>query len=176
MSTIYDKKVKKTPENPTGIEHIDPYLMDLSKVQTDGGEVYFKVTEEGSLTQGDGTVLEGFVVIGVVIVVGYLLGRSGVLGPTAVDVLSRLAFFVASPALLFVTLAGADVHAVFSEALLVTAVSSSVACLLYVPVGLLRNAPKARRPRSPIPSNTSCARRIRSSAASKSLIRSMLPL
>jgi Ni/Fe-hydrogenase subunit HybB-like protein len=60
-----------------------------------------------------------------VIVVAYLLGRSDVLGPAAVQVLSRLAFFVASPALLFATLAHADVGAVFSEALLVTAVTSS---------------------------------------------------
>jgi len=86
-------------------------------------------------------VIEGFVVIGLVIVVGYLLGRSGALGPAAVDVLSRVAFFVASPALLFVTLAHADVGAVFSEALVVTAVSSSVACLLYLPVGVLRGRP-----------------------------------
>ena len=73
--------------------------------------------------------------------VGYLLARSGVLGPAAVQVLSRVAFFVASPALLFVTLAHADVGAVFSDALVVTAVSSSVACLLYLPVGLLRRRP-----------------------------------
>ena len=86
-------------------------------------------------------VVDGFVVIGIVIVVGYLLGRSGLLGPASVEVLSRLAFFVASPALLFVTLAQADVRAVFSEALVVTAVSSSVACLLYLPVGLLRHRP-----------------------------------
>ena len=86
-------------------------------------------------------VVEGFVVIGIVIVVGYLLGRSGVLGPAAVHVLSRVAFFVTSPALLFVTLAHADVAAVFSEALLVTAVTSSVACLLYLPVGMLRRRP-----------------------------------
>jgi predicted permease len=59
----------------------------------------------------------------------------------AVEVLSRLVFFIASPALLFVTLAHADVGAVFSEALVVTAVSSSVACLLYRPVGLLRHRP-----------------------------------
>lgn len=88
-----------------------------------------------------GGVVEGFVVIGVVVVVGYLVGRSGVLGPGAVEVLSRVAFFVASPALLFVTLAAADVGAVFSEALVVTAVTSSLACLLYLPVGLLRRRP-----------------------------------
>jgi predicted permease len=86
-------------------------------------------------------VVQGFVVIGIVIVVGYLLARTGALGPKAVEVLSRLAFFVASPALLFVTLAHADIHAVFSEALVVTALSSSVACLLYLPVGLLRHRP-----------------------------------
>ena len=86
-------------------------------------------------------VVEGFVVIGVVIVVGYLLGRSGVLGPAAIEVLSRVAFFIASPALLFVTLAHADIRAVFSEGLVVTAVSSTLACLLYLPVGLLRRRP-----------------------------------
>ena len=100
------------------------------------------------MREGDGRgggfvngVLEGFVVIGIVIVVGYLLGRSGVLGPAAVKVLSRLAFFVASPALLFVTLAHADVGAVFSEALVVTAVTSTVVCLLYLPVGVLGHRP-----------------------------------
>jgi predicted permease len=40
-----------------------------------------------------------------------------------------------------VTLAHADVRAVFSEPLIVTAVSSSVACLLYLPVGVLRRRP-----------------------------------
>ena len=86
-------------------------------------------------------VVDGFVVIGIVIVVGYLLGRSDVLGAGAIDVLSRVAFFVASPALLFVTLAHTDVHAVFSAPLVVTAVSSSLACLLYLPVGVLRRRP-----------------------------------
>ncbi|MHA6796551.1 AEC family transporter [Pseudonocardia bannensis] len=86
-------------------------------------------------------VVEGFLVIGVVIGVGYVIGRSGTLGASATEVLSRTAFFVATPALLFVTLAGADVPAVFSEALVVTAVTSSLACLLYVPIGVLRRRP-----------------------------------
>lgn len=88
-------------------------------------------------------VIDGFAVIGVVVAVGYLVGRAGVLGPAATQVLSRAAFFVASPALLFVTLARADVAAVFSEALVVTAVTSVLACLLYVPVGLLLRRPAA---------------------------------
>ncbi|ASO20333.1 hypothetical protein FHR81_004442 [Actinoalloteichus hoggarensis] len=86
-------------------------------------------------------VIEGFFVIGAVILVGYLVGRTGVLGPSATQVLSRTAFFVATPALLFVTLAHADVGAVLSSALLVTGVTSSLACLLYIPVGMLRRRP-----------------------------------
>jgi predicted permease len=42
-------------------------------------------------------VVNGFVVIGIVIVAGYFLARSGAAGPAAVEVLSRLAFFVAVP-------------------------------------------------------------------------------
>ncbi|GAA1842746.1 AEC family transporter [Pseudonocardia ailaonensis] len=86
-------------------------------------------------------ILEGFLVIGVVIAVGYGVGWSGVLGPSAVQVLSRASFFVASPSLLFVTLAHADVRTVFSAGLVVTAVTSSLACLLYVPMGVLRRRP-----------------------------------
>ena len=86
-------------------------------------------------------VLEGFLVIGVVIAVGYVVGRAGALGPAATQVLSRTAFFVASPALLFVTLAHADVSAVLSANLVVTAVTSTLACLLYVPIGMLRRRP-----------------------------------
>ena len=44
-------------------------------------------------------VLEGFAVIGVVIAVGYLLGRFDLLGPGARLVLNRFVFFVAAPAL-----------------------------------------------------------------------------
>lgn len=86
-------------------------------------------------------IVEGFLALGVVIAAGYVVGRFGVLGPSATQVLSRTAFFVASPALLFVTVSRADVAAVLSGDLVVTAVTSSLACLLYVPVGLLRGRP-----------------------------------
>ncbi|GAA2785832.1 AEC family transporter [Saccharopolyspora taberi] len=88
-------------------------------------------------------VLEGFLVISVVVAVGYAAGRAGVLGPSATQVLSRAAFFIATPALLFVTLLRADIGAVISSQLVVTAVTSSLACLLYVPAGLLRRRPAA---------------------------------
>lgn len=83
-------------------------------------------------------VLEGFLVIGFVVAVGYVLGRTGALGGSAMQVLSRTAFFVGSPALLFGTLARTDVGSVFSTALLVTGVTSTLACALYLPFGLMR--------------------------------------
>ncbi|AEA23290.1 AEC family transporter [Pseudonocardia benzenivorans] len=92
----------------------------------------------------DGTVtgvLDGFLVLAVVVAVGWGIGRSGILGPSAVEVLSRAAFFVASPALLFSTISTSDVHAVFSGALLVTAVSSTAACLLYLVFAVVRRRP-----------------------------------
>ena len=69
-------------------------------------------------------VLTGFTVVWIIILVGYLIGRLGVLGANAQSVLSRLAFFVASPALLLVTLSDADLHTVFSLPLLVAAASA----------------------------------------------------
>ncbi|MFE9724818.1 AEC family transporter [Streptomyces sp. NPDC005794] len=83
-------------------------------------------------------VLTGFAVIAVVIGVGYVLGRRGHLGDDSRTVLTRLAFHVASPALLFTTLAGADLSVVFSQRLLVTAAGTAVAAALFVTVGLVR--------------------------------------
>ena len=50
-------------------------------------------------------VLEGLFTIGVVIGVGYLLARTDLLPESTPVVLSRLVFFVATPALLLQTLA-----------------------------------------------------------------------
>ena len=70
-------------------------------------------------------VLEGFSVVWLVILVGWFVGRQKVLGTNAQQVLSRLSFFVASPALLVETLARADLKTVFAEPLLVAAVSAA---------------------------------------------------
>ncbi|PWR07003.1 hypothetical protein DKT69_35830 [Micromonospora sicca] len=91
-------------------------------------------------------VLTGFAVIITVIAVGYALGRGGVLGPEAATVLSRVAFFVATPALLFETVARADVHAVLSSALVVTVASTTAVATLFVVVAKLcwhRSVPEA---------------------------------
>lgn len=69
-------------------------------------------------------VLEGFSVVWLVIFVGWFVGRRNILGENAGYVLSRLSFFVASPALLLETLARADLAVIFSAPLLVAAVSA----------------------------------------------------
>lgn len=83
-------------------------------------------------------VLSGFAVIAVVIGVGYVLGRRGTLGAQGGEVLTRLAFTVAGPALLFTTLARADLSVLFSARLLVTALSTAAVCGVFVAVGRVR--------------------------------------
>ncbi|TFV65667.1 UNVERIFIED_ORG: AEC family transporter [Bacillus sp. AZ43] len=77
-------------------------------------------------------VLGGFAALAAVIAVGWVVGRSGLLGSDAPGILSRLSFFVATPALLFLTLGRADTHDVLSFALLGTAGSAVVVALLFV--------------------------------------------
>ncbi|MFD8737763.1 AEC family transporter [Streptomyces sp. NPDC059618] len=83
-------------------------------------------------------VLSGFAVIAVVIGVGYVLGRGGHLGEHGREVLTRLAFHVASPALLFTMLARADLSVIFSARLLVTAMSTAAVAGVFVAVGAVR--------------------------------------
>ncbi|MEU0602782.1 AEC family transporter [Streptomyces sp. NPDC006393] len=84
-------------------------------------------------------VLTGFAVIAVVIGVGYLIGRRGYLGDQGREVLTKLAFHVATPALLFTTLARADLSVVFSGRLLVTAASTAAAAGVFVAFGAMRH-------------------------------------
>ena len=77
-------------------------------------------------------VLQGLTTIGVVVGVGYLLARTSLLPESTPVVLSRLVFFVATPALLLRTLAGASIHSVLSSGLAVTAIATSVAVLIFV--------------------------------------------
>ncbi|MFF1632434.1 AEC family transporter [Leifsonia sp. NPDC058248] len=74
-----------------------------------------------------GGVVVGFAIIAFVIAVGYIAARFGIGGPTAPFVLNRIAFFITNPALLFVTLAHADLHVVFSTQVVVAAVAALVA-------------------------------------------------
>jgi predicted permease len=93
-----------------------------------------------------GGVLIGFAIIAVVILTGYLIARFGVIGPEAHHVLSRLAFFVLSPALLFTVLAEADLHSLFSVQLPVAAIAAIVPMAIFLVVALVlwrRKVPEA---------------------------------
>ncbi len=83
-------------------------------------------------------VLTGFVVIGVVIAVGYLAARRGVLPPGAQLVLAQTSFRVATPALLFTTLVRADLGQIFSGTLWATSAAALVCAAAVGVVGAVR--------------------------------------
>lgn len=88
-------------------------------------------------------VFSGFFIVWAVILAGWFVGRRGVLGPQGQLVLSRFAFYVASPPLLFLTIAEADVRRILSAPLLVAAVSAVLTALVYAAAarwGLRRDA------------------------------------
>ncbi|NMD61222.1 UNVERIFIED_ORG: hypothetical protein FNL38_102387 [Nocardia globerula] len=82
-------------------------------------------------------VIAGFTVIFVVIAVGFLLGRLGTLGSQGQCVLGRLVFFVATPALLFTTLASSDLSVIFSPTLAVASATAFAVGALYVVIAKL---------------------------------------
>jgi malonate transporter and related proteins len=81
-------------------------------------------------------VLSGFALIGFVIGVGVIVGRTGVLGANAPFVLSRIVFFVLTPCLLFTVLAGASVRSLFSERLVVSALAAITVFAIFSVVAL----------------------------------------
>lgn len=87
-------------------------------------------------------VLEGFAALAVLIALGAVLAHVGFLTYASQTMLVRLAFWVASPALLLTVVADADVHAVFSSTLVATAGAVTGALVLY----LLLSRVLARRP------------------------------
>lgn len=91
-----------------------------------------------------GAVLSGFAVVWMIIAVGYLLGKFRVLGPEARVVLSRVAFFVASPCLLFVTISGSSIREVLGPQFAVAALSAFSVLAIFILLGkflLLRRRP-----------------------------------
>ena len=93
-------------------------------------------------------VLQGFLLLGILVGLGYVLGRTRVLGPGADAVLSRLAFFVATPALLFTTLRDADLASVFSTTALVSVAAPAILAVIYLLI--VRLALRRRGPESVI--------------------------
>jgi malonate transporter len=82
-------------------------------------------------------VVGAFVALVSVAVLGYVVGLTGVLRREDELVLSRLAFFVATPALLFTTVARADLHSIFSPVLLTNLASLYVVQLVFVVTALV---------------------------------------
>ncbi|GAA4623628.1 AEC family transporter [Cellulomonas oligotrophica] len=79
-----------------------------------------------------GAVLSALGTLGAVIAVGWLLGRTGTLGERAAPVLARVVFAVATPALLLVTVAHADLHLLLSRTAVVTWSSTVLVALTAV--------------------------------------------
>lgn len=88
------------------------------------------------------SVLAGFGALIAVIAVGWVTSRARVLGDGAATVLSRLSYFVATPALLLLTLAEADPGTLLSPTLVASAGSAVLCALLYI--GLARWRWRAR--------------------------------
>lgn len=82
-------------------------------------------------------VLAGFAIIGVVIAVGYLVGRLQLLGEHAPYVLSRLVFFVLTPCLLFSLLSHSDPVVLFSSRLAVSALAAITCFAIFTLIALL---------------------------------------
>lgn len=85
--------------------------------------------EEGERVEG---VLAGFATIGSIIALGALLAQLRVLDLHSQHLLSRLSFFVASPALMVTVLGRTDVTSVLSKNLVASAAGVAVSALLYV--------------------------------------------
>ncbi len=81
--------------------------------------------------------MTGFVVVGVAIIVGYVIGRIDLLGPHGRPVLARLIFFVLSPFLMFVVLSQADVSTLFSALLPVSAIAAASMFVVYALIARL---------------------------------------
>lgn len=72
------------------------------------------------------SALSGFAFIGVIVLVGWVLGRWGGLPENAEAVLGRLVYSVLTPCLLFTSVATADLGVLLSEPLIVSTVAASL--------------------------------------------------
>lgn len=81
-----------------------------------------------------GAVLTALGTMAAIVAAGWLLGRRGTLGDHAPRVLARAVFSVATPSLLFVTVAHADLHLLVSRSALVTAISTAAVAVAAVTV------------------------------------------
>ncbi|WP_024286785.1 AEC family transporter [Cellulomonas sp. KRMCY2] len=81
-----------------------------------------------------GAIVTALGTMGAIVALGWVLGRRGTLGPAGPAVLARVVFTVATPCLLLVTVARADLHLLLSRSALVTALSTSAVVLIALVV------------------------------------------
>ncbi|MDR0849513.1 MAG: AEC family transporter, partial [Propionibacteriaceae bacterium] len=81
--------------------------------------------------------LQGFFTIGVLIGVGWVLARIGLLSVDHRKMMSTLAFYVASPALMFTMLSTADLERVFARSVIASYGAILAAALIYVVVSIV---------------------------------------
>ncbi|WP_411283965.1 AEC family transporter [Lapillicoccus sp.] len=86
-------------------------------------------------------VLQGFATIGAVVGLGFLLAHWRILDISAQNLLSRLAFYVASPALLIVVMSRTRVEAIFSANLVASFASVVITVAIYLAVARWRWRP-----------------------------------
>lgn len=82
-------------------------------------------------------MLKGFFVVGVVLLVGYILGKSNALGPHATKVLSTLTFMVGLPSLMFSTIASRHITDILSPTGLISVVTALVVMVVFALVGAI---------------------------------------
>ena len=76
--------------------------------------------------------MQGFIVIGVIIGVGYIAARANVGGPTAQMVLQRFAFFVATPCLMFAVISKENLADVFTFSMAVAFGSAAITGIAFM--------------------------------------------
>ncbi|MDR6508037.1 AEC family transporter [Arthrobacter oryzae] len=82
-------------------------------------------------------VLKGFFVVSVVLLIGYVLGRTKALGPQGSKVLSTLTFMVGLPCLMFSAIASRHISDVLSSTGLISVVTAVAVMLLFTVAGAI---------------------------------------
>jgi malonate transporter len=82
-------------------------------------------------------VLKGFVVVGLVLLVGYTLSRSKALGPVEARTLSTLTFMVGLPSLMFSMIATSHISEVLSTSGLISVLSALIVMAIFIITGTL---------------------------------------
>ena len=82
-------------------------------------------------------VLKGFFVVSVVLLIGYILGRTKALGPQGSKVLSTLTFMVGLPCLMFSAIASRHISDVLSSTGLISVVTAVAVMLVFTIAGAI---------------------------------------